>query len=145
VKVPRRDWRAPAEPTPNRAAAGWRAWQADPAAAGQLQCLVRRRLLVLTFDVRWCIKEVDLCNEAAPTTFEGVRLVKSSFAKDVLAFEVSEVIPRRRVLGQRDTYSVRENVVASVLFGKIDRTGLESDRCHTFGPHTLAVVSFRIR
>jgi hypothetical protein len=43
VKVPRPDRRAPAEPTPNRAAAGWKARQADPVAAGQLQCLVRRR------------------------------------------------------------------------------------------------------
>jgi hypothetical protein len=43
VKVPRPDRRAPAEPTPNRAAAGWSIRQADQAAAGQLQCLVRPR------------------------------------------------------------------------------------------------------
>jgi hypothetical protein len=43
VKVPRSDRRAPAEPTPNRAAAGWEARQIDQVAAGQLQCLVRRQ------------------------------------------------------------------------------------------------------
>jgi hypothetical protein len=43
VKVPRPDRRAPAESTPNRAAAGWTPRQADPAAAGQLQCLVGLR------------------------------------------------------------------------------------------------------
>jgi len=43
VKVPRPDRRAPAEPTPTRAAGGWEAWQAEPLAAGQLQCLVRRQ------------------------------------------------------------------------------------------------------
>jgi hypothetical protein len=41
VTVPRLIRRAPAEPTPNRAAAGWQPRQADQAAAGQLQCLVR--------------------------------------------------------------------------------------------------------
>jgi hypothetical protein len=43
VKVPCPDRRAPAESTPNRAAAGWSTRQADQAAAGPLQCLVRRR------------------------------------------------------------------------------------------------------
>jgi hypothetical protein len=43
VKIPRPLRRAPAESTPNRAAAGWKPRQADPAAAGQLQCLVRQR------------------------------------------------------------------------------------------------------
>jgi len=45
VKVPRPVRRAPAESTPNRAAGGWGSWQADPAAAGQLQCLVRQPTL----------------------------------------------------------------------------------------------------
>jgi hypothetical protein len=43
VMVPRPIRRAPVESTPNRAAAGWQPRQADQAAAGQLQCLVRRR------------------------------------------------------------------------------------------------------
>jgi hypothetical protein len=43
VRVPRPVRRAPAEPTPTRAAAGWKPRQVDQAAAGQLQCLVRRR------------------------------------------------------------------------------------------------------
>jgi hypothetical protein len=43
VKVPRPARRAPAEATPNRAAAGWKARQSGQMAAGQLQCLVRPR------------------------------------------------------------------------------------------------------
>jgi len=39
VSVPGSNRRAPAESTPNRAAAGRKPWQVDPVAAGQLQCL----------------------------------------------------------------------------------------------------------
>ena len=46
VSVPGSIRRTPAESTPNRAAAGWKLWQTDPAAAGQLQCLVRQRLSI---------------------------------------------------------------------------------------------------
>jgi hypothetical protein len=54
VKVPRAVRRAPAKLTPNRAAAGWRAWQADQVAAGQLQCLVRRAALPQSRPPREC-------------------------------------------------------------------------------------------